>query len=131
MITIQKVKEQQGTTLIEIAAVLPLLFWLTFGMVDFGRYLYAASTIQSAAQEGARVGLGQDGIVDLVGAEEAAQSYLGTLDGTAAHINVRQPTLETIEVALTYQFEFITPLPTSLLPDNQVEIHSVATMVIY
>ena len=131
MITIQKTNEQQGTTLIEMAVVLPLLFWLTFGMVDFGRYLYAASTIQSAAQEGARAGLGKDGIVDLAGAQQTAQSYLGTLDGTAVHIDVRQPTVETIEVALTYQFEFITPLPTSLLPDNQIEIHSIATMAIY
>lgn len=131
MITIQKTKEQQGATLIETAVVLPLLFWLTFGVVDFGRYLYAASTIQSASQEGARVGLGKDGIVDLIGAEQAAQRYLEPLDGTAVHIDVRQPTAETIEVALTYQFEFITPLPTSLLPDNQVEIHSIATMVIY
>ena len=127
----RKAKEQQGTTLIEVAVVLPLLLWLTFGIVDFGRYLYAASTIQSAAQEGARVGFGKDGIADLVGAEQAVQSYLGTLDGTTVHINVRQPTVETIEVALTYQFEFITPLPTSLLSNNQVEIHSVATMVIY
>ena len=131
MITIKKTKEQQGTTLIEVAAILPLLFWLTFGMIDFGRYLYAISTIQSAAQEGARVGLGKDGIVDLVGAAQAAQKYAGALNGTEIAISVQQPTVATIEVALTYQFEFITPLPTSLFPDNQVEIHGAATMVIY
>lgn len=131
MLTIQQIRGQQGATVIEVAAVLPLLFWLTFGMVDFGRYLYAASTIQSAAQEGARTGLGKDGIADLVGAEQTAQKYLGAFDGPAVQISVRQPTAATIEVSLTYQFEFITPLPTSLFPDNQVEIHSAATMVIY
>lgn len=131
MLTMQKTKEQQGTTLIEIAAVLPLLFWLTFGMIDFGRYLYAASTIQSAAQEGARAGLGKDGIVDLAGAKQAAQRYTEALDSTEVTILVQQPTVEIIEVVLTYQFEFITPLPTSIFPNNQVEIHSAATMVIY
>lgn len=131
MITFPKAKEQQGTTLLEVAAVLPILFLLTFGMVDFGRYLYAISTIQAAAQEGARVGVGHDGIVNLPGAEQAAASTLGTLDSTAVQIVVRQPAMETVEVALVYQFEFITPLPTLLLPHNQVEIHGVATMSIY
>lgn len=131
MVTVSKTKEEKGTTLIEVAAVLPLLFWLTFGMIDFGRYLYAINTIQSAAQEGARVGLGKDGIVDLAGAERAAQAYTITLNSPEVEITVRQPTVETIEVALTYQFEFITPLPTSLFPNNQVEIHGAATMVIY
>jgi len=126
-----RLKGAQGTTLLEVAAVLPLLFWLTFGMIDFGRYFYAASAIQAAAQEGARAGLGTDGVVNLLLAENAAQAGLLTLDTDNIDIRVDQPTLETVAVEISYQFEFITPFFVLMIPDNQFEIRGGASMVIY
>lgn len=128
---VTKAKSQQGTTLVELAAILPILFALTFAMIDFGRYFYAVSAVFAAAQDGARAGLGQDGIVDLIAAENVAQARLSAFDSADLNISVGQPTLETIEVAITYQFEFITPYLAPLFPENHVEIDGGATMVIY
>lgn len=131
MVVIHQVQAEKGTTLIEMAAILPLLFWLTFGMIDIGRYLYAASAIHAAAQEGARAGLGQDGIVNLGDAMHAVQKNLVTLDPMAVTITVGQPTAETVEVQVIYQFEFITPFLAAMFPDNRLEIDGAASMVIY
>ena len=50
-------KAERGSTLVEFAPVLIVLLALTFGMIDFGRYVYAVSVVRAAAQEGARAGL--------------------------------------------------------------------------
>ena len=124
-------QDEKGTTLIEAAAILPILFWLTFGIIDFGRYLYVASAVHAAAQEGARAGLGQDGIVDLAGAARAAKANLAMLDTTTVTIKTEQPTLEIVEVQVIYHFEFITPLLAALYPGNQLEIDGIASMIIF
>jgi len=126
-----KDKDQQGTTLVELAAILSLLFLLTFGMIDFGRYLYTASTVQAAAQAGARAGLGHNGVGNLAAAVSSAQNSLITLKSEDATITAKQPTPEIIEVTVTYRFKFITPFLAPLYSTNTLQIQSGATMVIY
>src|SRR4029077_6080907 len=46
-----------GQSLVEMAMVLPVLTFLTFGLVDFGRGYYYQVSITNAAREGARVGI--------------------------------------------------------------------------
>lgn len=122
---------QEGTTFVEMAAILPILFALTFGMIDLGRYFYAVSAVTAAAQEGARAGLSQDGIVDLAIAEQVAHTLLSDFNSTELTINVGQPNLEIIEVEITYQFKFITPYLAPLFPDSRVKIAGGAAMAIY
>lgn len=131
MAVIHQARTEQGTTLIEMAAILPLLFWLTFGMIDIGRYLYAASAVQAAAQEGARAGVGQDGIVNLADATYAVQQNLVMYDPTTVTITVGQPTTETVEVQVSYQFEFITPFLAAMFSGNRLDIDGTASMIIY
>ena len=45
-----------GASLVEFALVMPLLVLLMFGIIDFGRYFFAASSINSATRESARYG---------------------------------------------------------------------------
>jgi hypothetical protein len=121
----------QGSTLLEMAAILPILFSLTFGVIDFGRYFYASSAVFAAAQAGARAGLGEHGIVDPVAAEKVAREQLVTFDHNNLTIITQQPNLETIEVQIIYQFEFFTPFLAPMFPGNALEIRGGATMVSY
>jgi hypothetical protein len=50
-------RSRRGQSLVEMAMVLPLLAFLTFGLLDFGRAYYFQVSITNAAREGARVGI--------------------------------------------------------------------------
>lgn len=43
-----------GTSLLEMSLVLTTLIMLTFGVIDYGYYIYLKNTFQGAAQAGAR-----------------------------------------------------------------------------
>lgn len=50
-------KHEYGTSLIEVALVLPLLLLVLAGVVDLGRGYHTYITVINAAREGARVGV--------------------------------------------------------------------------
>lgn len=50
-------KHQNGSNLVEMALVSPLLLLLVFGIVDFSLALYNKAVITNAAREGARAGM--------------------------------------------------------------------------
>jgi hypothetical protein len=45
-----------GQALVEFALILPIFLILLFGIIDFGRYVYTANSLNNAAREGARIG---------------------------------------------------------------------------
>jgi Flp pilus assembly protein TadG len=45
---------RRGSTVVETALVLPILFYLAFGTVEFGHFFFVKHNFQSAAREGAR-----------------------------------------------------------------------------
>ncbi len=54
---INRWRGRAGQSLVEMAMVLPVLTFLTFGLVDFGRAYFFQVSITNAAREGARVGI--------------------------------------------------------------------------
>src|SRR6266849_3091818 len=48
---------ERGQSLVEFAAIAPILFLLVFGIIEFGRAFYAYNAIVNAASEGARYGI--------------------------------------------------------------------------
>jgi Flp pilus assembly protein TadG len=50
-------RNRRGQSLVEMAMVLPLLTFLTFGLLDFGRAYYFQVSVTNAAREGARSGI--------------------------------------------------------------------------
>ena len=50
-------RHERGSTAIEFALILPILLTLLFGIIDFGRLLYTQEVLNTAAREGARVGI--------------------------------------------------------------------------
>lgn len=127
------IKDEHGTTLIEFSAVLVILLALTFGMIDFGRYVYAVSVVRAAAQEGASAGIKVDnsGSVNLAGVPTAVKDKMIALDTSRADVVVTQPDAETVEVEVTYQFEFITPFLSAAVSNSPVAINGSASMAIY
>lgn len=104
--------EERGTTIIEFAVVLGMMLAMTFAMIDFGRYAYTNNMVKSAAQEGARAGAGQE-VVDIDSVKAAAREKLITLDVDKSDVTVENNTLSSgkiIQVEVTYEFEFITPM---------------------
>jgi Flp pilus assembly protein TadG len=53
----QRPASRQGQSIVEFAFVLPLLLLLTFGIIEFGFFVYNKQIITNAAREGARVGI--------------------------------------------------------------------------
>ena len=48
-------RDQQGSTLVELAIVLPLVFLLIFGIVDYGRLFWVVSSSSKATEIAARI----------------------------------------------------------------------------
>jgi Flp pilus assembly protein TadG len=65
--SIQRTRDDKGTTVVEFALVLPIFLLLVFGIFDFGRYFFVEHTLQYATREGMRLALvgrrlmGEDG----------------------------------------------------------------------
>ena len=52
--TSKKYLNNRGQALVEFALVLPLLFLLVFGIIEYGRYLFLKNTATNGARQGAR-----------------------------------------------------------------------------
>ena len=68
-------RSDAGTSLIEMAVVLPLLVLMVLGVADFGRMLYHAITLSHAARAGAAYGAQGNGFAGSVaGIQQAAEA---------------------------------------------------------
>ncbi|MFH0905665.1 MAG: TadE/TadG family type IV pilus assembly protein [bacterium] len=52
-----KLSYQKGSSAVEFALVLPLLMIISFGIIEFGAYLYNQQVLTNASREGARAGI--------------------------------------------------------------------------
>ena len=55
---------RRGLSTVELALVMPLLFGILFGIIEFGWFFFVSHTIQGAAREGARAGAVAGGTKD-------------------------------------------------------------------
>lgn len=118
--------EERATTIIEFAVVITIMLAMTFAMIDFGRYAYTHNAVQSAAQEGARAG-----VVDFAAAQSAVQNHLVALDVDKSNVTVANSMLssgEIVQVNVTYQFEFITPM-LAAMAGGPIEVAGSASMM--
>lgn len=105
---------QSGQSMVEFALVLPMFLFLVFGVLDFGRAVYADSTITNAAREGARYGIISPSPASAIQAK--VQQFAATLSIPAADVSVSCVTADTtndcanatagdtITVAVTYTY---------------------------
>jgi Flp pilus assembly protein TadG len=147
------VNRAQGSTLTEFAFVVPVLFAMLFGIIDFGRALYAYHFVSDAAREatrwasvrGSTCNPGLDScpasqaavrryVVSIAppGIDTAASKLLVDADWVAppnalpvCAIQPKSPGCD-IQVTVTYKFKFILPF----LPSGTHQMASTAEMVI-
>ena len=123
-------RESRGAALLEMALVLPLFVVLLFGIVDFGRYFAAASSVNTASRESARygssVGDSINGIPRFTDCDEIIAA--GTSYGVAHNIESGNYTIsydhgpETAEFA-TCPFGGPSPDPSAFTDSDRVVVH--------
>jgi Flp pilus assembly protein TadG len=107
-----------GQTLVEFSLILPLMLVLLFALVDFGRGFYTWLIVTNAAREGARAGATQLSEADITTKiyDSFCSDYSSGdcgLDETKLSMvinNEQGPRGEAIEVDLSYNFSFVTPM---------------------
>lgn len=68
-------RQEAGSSLIEVALLIPVLTLILFGMVDLGRYVFLGIEVSSAARAGAQYGGQNRGTaLDTSGIQTAAQN---------------------------------------------------------
>ena len=76
----------KGVAAVEFALILPLLLVISFGLIEFGLFMYNQQVITNAAREGARVGIvqreaAQGGRYSSPEIQQAVMGYLRPPDG--------------------------------------------------
>lgn len=124
--SISNLQQQRGSTLVEMALMLPVLLMVLLATFDLGRAVYAQNIINNAAREGARYGSVAPNDTQAIQAQ--TESFIIGLDTTAATVTVDVTSL-TVRVTVTYQFAAVTPF-TGQFPGQggTVTLTAVSTM---
>lgn len=108
-------RDDRGAAAVEFALVMPMLFLLVFGIVDFGRMWNMQLTVTHAAREGVRVAaLGGPSATSA--AEARAVDAADPLTGVTADVTTPCPSPlpssgnYVAELAVTRPFVYLTPI---------------------
>jgi len=105
------IKSQKGQSLVEFVLVIPILLFLLFGIMEFGRAWETVNIMTSAAREGARVAAVTN--PNVASATSAAQRILTAGNISNASISVTGPDSNS-EVRVTVTVSY-TPM-TNIIP---------------
>jgi Flp pilus assembly protein TadG len=80
----------RGQSLVEFAAVAPVLILLLLAVADFGRVFFVSITLNNAARAGTQYGIQSPAnAADVSGMQQAAQSDASSISGVAATASER------------------------------------------
>jgi Flp pilus assembly protein TadG len=119
------IKSEKGVSAVEFALIAPLLFVLTFGIIEFSILLFDKAVVTNASREGARAAIvyhvdgsayapiGTEEITDVV--EQYTDQYLIDLGGTSIPIIETTYTSDSggpesggdVTVRVTYTYNFL------------------------
>ena len=139
-------ESERGSNLVEYAVVLTLLLALLFGVIDFGRALYAYHFVSNAAREGTRYAMVRGSTCASPGCPASSSDIANYLGNVPAGIDPTQLSVTTtwnpngsasctgvpnapgcvVEVQVRYNFNFMLPL----LPKSTVVMQSSSEMII-
>jgi len=125
----------RGQDLVEYALIIPIFMAFVIVLLDLGRATYYYSTIHNAAREGARagvvrppIGFNCDGESDPSVIYNAARSKTTGLDNMQVLTTIICPDEHTLQVAVSYSFNPITPFVEIIIGAPTVDLTSQATM---
>ncbi len=90
--------------------IAPLLCLMLFALVDFGRAFYTWLLVTNAAREGARVAATQQDTNAVLNRIDEAIAGLDSTNLTITLTNIQGPRGQAVEVDLTYDFQFVSPI---------------------
>ncbi|NJC73591.1 pilus assembly protein [Planosporangium thailandense] len=103
----RRTRRDEGAAAVEMALVLPLLLFVLFGVIDFGRMLNTQLTLTEAAREGARAAaLGQSADARVQAATTGLRGVTDTVTTCPATGAASANAVVTTQV----RFSFVTPL---------------------
>jgi Flp pilus assembly protein TadG len=106
-------RRDRGQSLVEFALILPLLFIVVFGIIDFGMGFHSWITVTNAAREGARLGAVHASEDEIIAKVHDAANNLDpdNLDITVTNADPEADHVgEPVSVQVDYQYDLITPL---------------------
>jgi Flp pilus assembly protein TadG len=83
--TLRRGSGRRGQSLVEFGLILPIFLLIVFGIIDFGRAVFAYSTLNNAAREAARVAV-VDQVASHITDEAIKQAY--ALDVVAGDVSL-------------------------------------------
>lgn len=118
-------RNRQGQTLVEAAFVLPILFLLTFVIIEFGWYFWANHVVSGASREGARAAVVTANLREndarIIG---VVQKYLeqGTsfsVDKLVVTNNAASNAGDLVKVTVQLPYAWATPVPDMVLHKDE------------
>lgn len=110
-------RDEHGALVIEFGMIVPILFFIVFGIIDFGRAYFTMNNLAAAVREGARYGAvlqtpdaspWPDSIVQRV--KDFSFTFGGQPLQTSQITTTTDSTAGTVTVTANYTFRPITPL---------------------
>ena len=134
----RRLKDAKGNNIVEMALVLPLLFLVTFSIVDYGSMFYVYLALENGVSQAARFGVtgnlkaGMTREESIRSAMRDATPTLTIDDGafTFSHLvpgsvywlpGTGNPT-DVSKVRVTYTFAMMTPFIREFFPDGEINI---------
>ena len=108
-------RTERGASAVELAIVLPVLFLVIAGIVDFGRYFFSQIQLTNAAREGARaaVVLPTPSASDMTAITDRALAGAAGVPGASATVVATcpapSPSYATVRVTATFDWIIMKP----------------------
>jgi Flp pilus assembly protein TadG len=135
------VRDEAGQSMVEMALLLPVLFLLFMGILEFGRAFTTRQAVTHAAREGARRAVVFDPVMnqDSVKAAIAGALSRAGIPGAAVTIAFDEASspdghwretgaLQTVYVGVQYRFGFFGPLVKAVTGSESMTLSSLVTM---
>lgn len=110
-------RDERGALVVEFGLIVPILFLLVFGIVDFGRAYFTMNNLAAAVREGARYGAVLSNPLDGTWPDSVKKrvvdfsyTFGGARLGTPNVTTVTDTAAGTVTVTAAYTFRPITPL---------------------
>jgi Flp pilus assembly protein TadG len=120
----KRIRSERGVAMIEAAITLPLLLFVSVGIIEFGRAFQTWQVVTNAAREGARVAVLPGMSDDMVKARVASYMQMGITAPASATVTIDRATTVSLggtataaasKVKVDYPFTFIVMEPVAQL----------------
>lgn len=129
---IRRFRREDGQAMVEFALILPLLILLLCGIIDFGWIFGNQITMNNASREAARfMAINYDTTKTLTQNQTVAtgimQARLSTMDDGSLVVTLTTNG-DTVTVSASYPLPILTPLLSTILGDDTINIDSSTSM---